>query len=591
MRHLPALLFAAAVVVFPLVPGLPPFWITLANNTGLAALVALGLVLLTGVGGMTSFGQAAFAGFAAYTTALVTTSYGISPWLGLPLALVVTGMAAVILGLLTVRLAGHYLPLGTIAWGISVYLLFGKIDALGRYDGIIGVPPLAIGPVSLIDPAAMYWVIWAAVLIAALTAANLLNSRTGRAIRALRGGAMAAESFGVNKARTKLIVFVYAALLAGVSGWLYAHLQRAVNPTPFGVVAGIEYLFMAVVGGAGQVWGAILGAAVVVILKDVLQRVTPALVGNDVQMEAVVFGVAVVAILQYARQGLWLRLTSLFHVGASVPRPDLTAPPLAPRRYMPRANGDGPLLSVRQVAKRFGGLTAVNSVDFSVGAGEIVALIGPNGAGKSTTFNLITGVLPLSEGSIVLDGHPIGDATPQQIAELGVARTFQHVKLVPGMSVLENVALGAHERGVAGPVRGILRLDRTEERHLLAEAARQVERVGLGEHMTKPAGSLALGQQRIVEIARALSLDPRLLLLDEPAAGLRHFEKEALAVLLKDLRAKGMSILLVEHDMGFVMGLADRIVVLDFGTKIAEGKPEEIRQHPAVLEAYLGGIA
>ncbi len=590
MRRLPLIIFVAALVAFPQLPGVPPFWITLANNIGLASLIAMGLVLLTGVGGMTSFGQAAFAGFAAYTTAVLTTAHGLSPWLSLPVSLAVTGVAAVILGLLTVRLAGHYLPLGTIAWGIAIYYLFGKIDMLGRHDGIIGIPPLSVGGVRFLDPGTMYYVVWGFVLLSALATINLLNSRTGRAIRALRGGGLAAESFGVHKARTKLVVFVYAALLAGLSGWLYAHLQRTVNPTPFGVVAGIEYLFMAVVGGAGQVWGAILGSTVIVLLKDILQRVTPGLVGREVQMEAVIFGIAVVGMLQYAREGLWPQLASLFGNGnRNVPTADATAAPLPARTDARRPNGT--LLSVRKAVRRFGGLTAVNEVEFSVNAGEIVALIGPNGAGKSTTFNLITGVLPLTSGDIIFDGRPIGNAEPRDIAALGIARTFQHVKLVPTMSVLENAALGAHGRASAGPLSSILRLDRAEERHILAEAARQIERTGLGEHTNKPAGALALGQQRIVEIARALALDPRLLLLDEPAAGLRHFEKAALAELLTRLRAEGMSILLVEHDMGFVMGLADRIVVLDFGTRIAEGEPQEIRNHPAVLEAYLGGVA
>lgn len=224
-------LFAATLALLAIIPGVPPFWITLLNNIGLASLVAIGLVLLTGVGGMTSFGQAAFCGFGAYTTAVLTTTYGLSPWLSLPFALLVTAAAAVLLGLITVRLSGHYLPLGTLAWGISLYFLFGKIDLLGRHDGISGIPPLTIGPWSLIDPKATYWVIWTAVLLAGIGASNLLSSRIGRAIRALRRGGVAAELFGVDRMKVKLVVFVYAALLAGLSGWLYAHLQRSVNPT------------------------------------------------------------------------------------------------------------------------------------------------------------------------------------------------------------------------------------------------------------------------------------------------------------------------------------------------------------------------
>ena len=237
------LVLLAAIAILaaaPILPGVPPFWITLLSNIGLASLVALGLVLLTGVGGLTSFGQAAFCGFAAYTTAVLTTRFGFSPWASLPVALLVTAAAAVVLGVITVRLSGHYLPLGTIAWGISIYYLFGRIEYLGRHDGLSGIPPLSIFGYSLIDPKAIYYVIWFFVFAASLATLNLLDSRIGRAMRALRGGRAAAESFGVDTAKLKLIAFVYAAVLAGLSGWLYAHYQRTVNPTPFGLNAGIE---------------------------------------------------------------------------------------------------------------------------------------------------------------------------------------------------------------------------------------------------------------------------------------------------------------------------------------------------------------
>src|SRR5882672_5671901 len=233
MQRLPVLLFALVMAAIPFIPGMPPFWIVLLDNIGLAALVAMGLVLLTGVGGLTSFGQAAFCGFGAYTTAVLTTAYGVSPWLTLPLSLLVSGLAAVLLGLVTVRLSGHYLPLGTIAWGLGLFYLFSKLEFLGRNDGISGIPPLSIGSFRMIDPGA----IWTAVLVCALLTTNLLDSRTGRAIRALRRGHIAAEAFGVQAPRAKLLVFIYAAVLAGLSGWLYAHFQRAANPTPFGAQA------------------------------------------------------------------------------------------------------------------------------------------------------------------------------------------------------------------------------------------------------------------------------------------------------------------------------------------------------------------
>jgi branched-chain amino acid transport system permease protein len=587
-RLFPLLLFALVMALIPFIPGMPPFWIVLLDNIGLAALVAMGLVLLTGVGGLTSFGQAAFCGFGAYTTAVLTTAYGISPWLTLPLSLLVSGVAAVLLGLVTVRLSGHYLPLGTIAWGISLFYLFSKLELLGRNDGISAIPPLSIGSLKMLDPGAIYFAIWIAVLVCALLTMNLLDSRTGRAIRALRRGHVAAEAFGVQTARAKLLVFIYAAVLAGLSGWLYAHFQRAANPTPFGPQAGIEYLFIAVVGGAGYVWGAVLGAALVVVLKEILQSYLPYLLGSEDQLEIIVFGILLVALLQLAPGGVWPWLTARLPFKGKGKRPDtsLTLPARPRPTTQPQL-----LLQVDHARKQFGGVIAVNDVSFDVHAREIVALIGPNGAGKSTTFNLITGVLAASGGRISVLGNSIDNAPPQQVVKLGIARTFQHVKLVPDMTVLENVAIGAHLRGHAGAIASMLRLDRADEARLLAEAARQIERVGLSDQIGQLAGSLSLGQQRIVEIARALCVDPILLLLDEPAAGLRYMEKQRLASLLRQLRDGGMSVLLVEHDMGFVMDLADRIVVLDFGTKIAEGTPDTIKAHPEVIKAYLGAVA
>jgi branched-chain amino acid transport system permease protein len=581
----PLLVFALIMAAIPLLPGMPPFWIVLLDNIGLAALVAMGLVLLTGVGGLTSFGQAAFCGFGAYTTAVLSVSYGVSPWLTLPLSLLVSGIAAVFLGIVTVRLSGHYLPLGTIAWGIGLYYLFSKLEFLGRNDGISGIPPLSVGTFRMLSPSAIYYVIWFAVLISAVLTMNLLDSRTGRAIRALRRGHIAAEAFGVQTPRAKLLVFVYAAVLAGLSGWLYAHFQRAATPTPFGAHAGIEYLFIAVVGGAGYVWGAVLGAGIVVILKEILQSYLPLIFGGQSQLETIVFGILLVVLLQLAPTGVWPWLMSRLPIKSGRKHPDtaLTLPARERSSTAPSA-----LLQIEKARKQFGGVIAVNDVSFDVQAREIVALIGANGAGKSTTFNLITGVLTSTGGNISVLGQNIDNAPPQEVVKLGVSRTFQHVKLVPDMTVLENVAIGAHLRGSSGAISSMLRLDRADEARLLAEAARQIERVGLGDQIDQLAGSLSLGQQRIVEIARALCVDPVLLLLDEPAAGLRHMEKQRLAALLRQLRDGGMSVLLVEHDMGFVMDLADRVVVLDFGTKIAEGVPAAIKTNPDVIKAYLG---
>jgi branched-chain amino acid transport system permease protein len=581
------LVAAAAVLCICAAPAvLSPFSVTLMSFVGIYSLVAIGLVLLTGIGGVVSFGQAAFVGIAAYATAWLTAANGQSPLLGLLLAIGLTCGVATLLGLITLRLKGHFLSLSTIAWGLAIAFLFGNVDGLGNFNGIASIPPIAIGSVQLSESWQIYFLIWAIVVTALLLSHNLLNSREGRALRALRGGNTLVESLGISAFRMKLVAFVIAALLAAVSGWLYAHFSRYVSPTPFDALMGIEYLMMAMVGGAANLLGGVVGAAVVTLLKNSVQDYLPLIAkGASGQLEIVAFSALFILFLQRARQGILPFLAEYLPQAKQCP-PEPA--PLLARRPQPQQGSV--LLKVQGAERRFGGLVAVNKVSFEVKSGEILGLIGPNGAGKSTMFNLLTGALRANAGEIVFGGRSIARVSQTRIARAGIARTFQHVKLRPQMSLLENVMLGTYARTRSGLLRGSLRLNRQEEASARYEALRALKHVGLGDRPFELAGNLPLGNQRLLEIARALAADPILLVLDEPAAGLRRQEKLQLAELLRSLQRDGLTILIVEHDMDFVMGLVDRIVVMDFGSKLCEGEPTAIRNDARVQEAYLGGV-
>jgi branched-chain amino acid transport system permease protein len=575
-------LLAAAVLPFLA----SNYYLNLFSFIFLYAIVALGLVLLTGVAGLISFGQAAFVGIGAYASAYLSAKYGWGGLATLPVAVLGTVAVALVIGRLTLSMGGHYLSLATLAWGVSIYFALGQSEFLGGFNGLGGVKPLSILGFSLASERPMYYLILLCLVSTMLAVHNLLDSRLGRAIRALRTGSTLPEAFGANTLHLKMAAFAIAAALGAMSGWLYAYLQRFVNPTPFGVHMGVEYLFMAVIGGASSIFGAVLGAGVVTVLKTKLQDVLPALLGQTGNFEVLVFGALMLIVLARAPTGLWPFLSR--RIPAWPPMDTGSAKPLELVQTVNEVVPGECLLEARQVSKHFGGLVAVNKVGFRVERGEIVALLGPNGAGKSTTFHLLSGVLLPTSGEVRFNGQRIDGRTPFDIARLGVARTFQHVKLVQGMTALENAAMGCFLRARSGLIASMLRLNRREEAAIRLVAQEQLRRCGLADVANTPAGNLPLGKQRILEVARALCANPSLLLLDEPAAGLRHLEKVELAQLLRTLRDQGITILIVDHDMDFITQLVDRMIVMNFGTKIADGRPEQVRAEPEVQEAYLG---
>ncbi|MFN4231834.1 MULTISPECIES: ABC transporter permease subunit [Thermus] len=579
MRYLWFLLLLLPLALSPF-----PYYLTLLNFFALSAMVALSLYVLTGLAGMTSFAQAAFMGMGAYATALLTVKAGFSPWVGLGAGLLFALLLAWLLGALTVRLKGHFLPLSTIAWQVALYILAGNLVGLtGGHTGLTDLPPLSVLGLPL-DTGFRYAFLTLGLLaLLVLSLYNLRHSRMGRALLALRGDALAAASFGVDPAALRLKAFLLSGAIAGLAGFLYAHFLRFVNPTPFSLEASIKYLVMAVAGGVGSIPGVMLGAAFFTGLEDWLKDLLPLLLGQQGNYETIGYGLILALILILAPKGLWPL------VERYLPSRDPGIPKAEPLPLSPPGGRQGEVvLEVLGLQKSFGGLMAVAGVSFNLKRGEILALIGPNGAGKSTTFNLVAGALIPDRGQVRLFGKEITGLPPYRIHALGLGRTFQHPHLFPELTVLENAALGTYSRTRAGFLQALLGLSRKEEERALATAYRALKRVGLESLALEKAERLSVGQQRLLEIARLLASGAEVLLLDEPGAGLRAQEKRELASLLRSLAREGYTVLIVDHDMDLIMGLADRVVVMNYGEKIAEGTPKEVQRNPLVRAAYLG---
>ncbi|MCZ2816033.1 branched-chain amino acid ABC transporter ATP-binding protein/permease [Modestobacter sp. VKM Ac-2984] len=565
------------------------------------ALAALGLSLLMGLAGQVSLGQAGFFAIGAYTQAVLVTKY---EWSGLPasvLAVAVTMTAALLVGLPLLRLRGHYLALATLGFGVIVTVLATESDFLGATSGIFGITKPEMNGRTYNSPTEYYLLLVPVVLLGLWLARNIVESRIGRALGAVNDSEVAAESLGVDTFRLRVQVFVLSAAYASVAGTAFAHWLGVINPNAANFPLSVKFLLMAVLGGVGSVYGAVVGAFAVEGLDDGLRRLIPELLPGAVgEVQLIGFGILLTTIMIFLPGGLhqlWTGARRRMAGDTSAPDPEDEGEarlepvaddvPLLAREGRP-APGT-PLLEVRGLTKRFGGVTAVDDFDLTVAAGEIVALIGPNGAGKTTAFNMISGAVTPTAGEVTMAGTRVEGRKPHVFARAGATRTFQNLQIFASATVLGNVMVGRHLRSRSGMLGAALVLPARREERAVEESARELlDLLGLGEDADRLAVDLPFGRQRLVEIARALALDPDLLLLDEPMAGLSGTERRELARLLRRLRAGGMAIVLVEHDVEAVLALADRVAVLEDGVRIALGTPDEVRHDPAVLAAYLG---
>ena len=525
--------------------------------------------ILSGYAGQLSFGHASFFGIGAFTVTLLLKYFDVTPWLGIPAAMVMGAIGAVLIGMPTFRLRGHYFALAMLAFPLA-FLYF--MQFLGFQE--VSLPMHRESPVFYMDFRDGFWnTLVAVMLLVAGVIVSLLieNSRFGLSLLAIRQNELAAEAAGINARAMKMQALIVSGVMAAAAGGFYARVMVVVTPdSVFGMIVSAQPVVMSLFGGVASVWGPVIGSAILVPLSETLQAELGAILPG---IQGVVYGLAIIAIMLSAPDGLfWTIRDRWFRRGAPDPIP--VVPPEAAHAHAARKT-TGPLLKVEGVSKSFGGLRAVSNVSFEIREGEILGIIGPNGAGKTTLFNVLNGVLPANEGSATIDGQQMIGRKSFEVCHMGIGRTFQVVRSFPRLSLLDNVTIGAYGAGLS-------------DQEAIASSVHALHRVGLADIAGVEAGQLTNKQLRLMELARALAGRPRLLLLDETLAGLGREECEDVLNVLDRLRREGMTICIIEHTMHAMLRIADRFVVLDHGAVLATGLPRDVVEDRSVIEAYLG---
>jgi branched-chain amino acid transport system permease protein len=556
---------------YQLVMTLVPVW----------AVFGLSWNLLSGYTGLISFGHAAFFGIGAYVTALGQIYFDLSPWVLIPIAAMFGGVAGLLIGFPTFRLQGHYFALAMLAYPLAILYVF---EWLGFQE--VTLPIKRDNPIAYMqfaDPRIYTLLALAMMLGTILLTRGIERSRFGMALLAIKQNEAAAEAAGINTLVWKLRAITLSGAIAGAIGGFYAVVLLVVTPqSVFGMLVSAQALTVAMFGGVGTVWGPVIGSVILIPLAETLNAEAGSRFPG---IQGVIFGLAIICVILVAPEGLFWKLRDFLRrrsapqvtAASSAPAP-LAAAPIAaakpPRPEQSQGSGDV-VLEIRNLSRSFGGLKAVQNVSFKLRRNEILGIIGPNGAGKTTLFNLLNGFLRPGTGEVLLDGRDMSGRKPHELCEAGIGRTFQIMRPFLRMSISDNVVVGAYVRA---------RTD-AEARQLAAEA---IARVGLSEIAERVASELTTKELRLMELARALAGQPRILLLDETLAGLGHDEANEVVAVIQRLARDGMTIAIIEHTMQAMVRLVDSFLVLDHGAVIVEGEPEAITRDSRVIEAYLG---